>query len=129
MSVYESLRAALEDMKVAVINYGADAEDFFSSQYLGYAYYPGFIRGYNFNSFDFDECQITEIGGRSACLFPRPLRRPREPSNPNRARTRRRAGSAPSLCKVRRCTFTGSIGSTTCTMRAPAILSQVPLGT
>lgn len=47
-------------------NYGADTGDFFSSQYLGYAYYPGFIRGYNFNSFDFNrtlggEQQVSEL--------------------------------------------------------------------
>ena len=44
-------------------NYGADPNDFFSSQYLGYAYYPGFIRGYNFNSFEFDECTTPPDGG------------------------------------------------------------------
>ncbi len=49
-------------------NYGADPNDFFSSQYLGYAYYPGFIRGYNFNSFEFDECTIIqESDGQPAC--------------------------------------------------------------
>lgn len=41
-------------------NYGADPDNFYSAQYLGYAYYPGFVRGYNFNSFDFDECTIVE---------------------------------------------------------------------
>lgn len=49
-------------------NYGADPDDFFSSQYLGYAYYPGFIRGYSFNSFDFSECQVTRLSsGQDAC--------------------------------------------------------------
>ncbi len=41
-------------------NYGADPDEFYSSQYLGYAYYPGFIRGYNFNSFDFNPALNNE---------------------------------------------------------------------
>jgi hypothetical protein len=49
-------------------NYGADPDDFFSSQYLGYAYYPGFIRGYNINSFAFDECTIApQSDGQNVC--------------------------------------------------------------
>jgi hypothetical protein len=49
-------------------NYGATADDNtrFGQEYLGYSYYPGFIRGYSFNSFDPGECtqdQITPEGG------------------------------------------------------------------
>ncbi|MFQ5571788.1 MAG: peptidase S9, partial [Rhodothermales bacterium] len=49
-------------------NYGATNDDrtLFGREYLGYTYYPGFIRGYNFNSFDPEECatpdQFTEAG-------------------------------------------------------------------
>lgn len=31
----------------------------FTQEYLGAAYYPGFIRGYSFNSFDNDECSVA----------------------------------------------------------------------
>lgn len=42
-------------------NYGATADDNtrFGQEYLGYTYYPGFIRGYNFNSFEPEECDPT----------------------------------------------------------------------
>jgi len=43
-------------------NYGANENDIFSAEYLGYAYYPGFIRGYNLRSFDPEECTITPGG-------------------------------------------------------------------
>lgn len=33
-------------------NYGADPDDIFANEYLGYEYYPGYIRGYDFRSFD-----------------------------------------------------------------------------
>ena len=36
-------------------NYGADENDVFAREYLGYWYYPGFVRGYNINSFDLGE--------------------------------------------------------------------------
>ena len=42
-------------------NYGANRGDLFTQQYLGYSYYPGFVRGYSFRSFDFEEC--TNAGG------------------------------------------------------------------
>ena len=37
-------------------NYGADAGDIFSSEYLGYSFSPGYVRGYSFNSFEPEEC-------------------------------------------------------------------------
>lgn len=41
-------------------NWGAEADEAFSTQYLGYSYYPGFVRGYNIGSFDFgEECPPT----------------------------------------------------------------------
>ena len=43
-------------------NYGAQQGDVFSSEYLGYSYAPGFIRGYSFRSFDSSECTFTERG-------------------------------------------------------------------
>lgn len=43
-------------------NYGADPGDVFSTQYLGYSYYPGFIRGYSFNSFSHEECTAAAQG-------------------------------------------------------------------
>ena len=46
-------------------NYGSRDEDLFSKNYLGYAYYPGFIRGYNINSFEPEECSSVE----SSCIF------------------------------------------------------------
>jgi hypothetical protein len=52
-------------------NYGASADDNtrFGQEYLGYSYYPGFIRGYSFGSFEPQECgpdQITENGSCAA---------------------------------------------------------------
>ncbi|MEX1054449.1 MAG: peptidase S9, partial [Rhodothermales bacterium] len=46
-------------------NYGADPNDLFSTNYLGYSYYPGFVRGYNINSFEAQECN----GGGASCFF------------------------------------------------------------
>lgn len=43
-------------------NYGAAQGDVFSSEYLGYSYAPGFVRGYSFRSFDPSECTFTEQG-------------------------------------------------------------------
>ena len=37
-------------------NYGAAEEDVFGAEYLGHSYYSGFVRGYNYNSFDVNEC-------------------------------------------------------------------------
>jgi hypothetical protein len=37
-------------------NYGAEAGDLFSSEYLGYSFTPSYVRGYSFNSFDPEEC-------------------------------------------------------------------------
>ena len=49
-------------------NYGANPEgDLFTTQYLGYSYYPGFIRGYNFQSFETSECFATDIGFSGRC--------------------------------------------------------------
>ena len=39
-------------------NYGAANDEVFAQEYLGYTYYPGFIRGYSINSFDVvEECR------------------------------------------------------------------------
>ena len=56
-------------------NYGARTEedDFFGTTftgnfttlYLGYPYYPGFVRGYSFGSFDASECTFT--AGQQSC--------------------------------------------------------------
>ncbi|MDX1547779.1 MAG: peptidase S9, partial [Rhodothermales bacterium] len=46
-------------------NYGATEDEIFAQEYLGYSYYPGFVRGYSFNSFDVEEC-LDETGGVSA---------------------------------------------------------------
>lgn len=47
-------------------NYGATANDqtWFGNEYLGSSYYPGFVRGYGFGSFDEDEtCTQRPEGG------------------------------------------------------------------
>jgi Tol biopolymer transport system component len=44
-------------------NYGAGENDLFATQYLGYSYYPGFIRGYNYNSLQFSECTPGDTAG------------------------------------------------------------------
>lgn len=44
-------------------NYGAGEDDIFASQYLGYWYYPTFIRGYSVSGFEPGECTPTETGG------------------------------------------------------------------
>ncbi len=55
-------------------NYGADQDDIFAEEYLGYSYYPGFVRGYSFNSIDTaEECteellQPNETGGLSCSI-------------------------------------------------------------
>ena len=54
-------------------NYGADADDLFGTEYLGANYYPGFIRGYNLNSFDLSECTLSSgppSGGASNATCP-----------------------------------------------------------
>jgi len=43
-------------------NYGAQQGDVFSSEYLGYSYAPGFVRGYSFRSFDASECTFSREG-------------------------------------------------------------------
>ncbi len=50
-------------------NYGAKADDntLFGVEYLGYTYYPGFIRGYNFNSFEPQECGPEQITADGTC--------------------------------------------------------------
>ncbi len=54
-------------------NYGArtDNNSLFGVEYLGYTYYPGFVRGYNFNSFEPQECgleqTITRPDGTRIC--------------------------------------------------------------
>ena len=56
-------------------NYGARTSsvenpdgDLFANEYLGYTYYPGFVRGYSFNSFDNDECnEPSEITPGGSC--------------------------------------------------------------
>lgn len=50
-------------------NYGAKLNELFGAQYLGYTYYPGFVRGYSFNSFEPSECTPTE--GKSCPEFQR----------------------------------------------------------
>jgi Tol biopolymer transport system component len=42
-------------------NYGADADDIFSAEYLGYSLSPGYVRGYSFNSFEPEECLGTNL--------------------------------------------------------------------
>jgi hypothetical protein len=52
-------------------NYGAGDDDLFASQYLGYWYYPAFVRGYSFTNFEPRECtQATPEPGQpaSTCL-------------------------------------------------------------
>ena len=41
-------------------NYGVSEEDVFSREYLGSPYYQGFIRGYNLNNFDVNECSSAD---------------------------------------------------------------------
>jgi hypothetical protein len=47
---------------VHIGNYGANEDDLFSEEYLGYSYAPSYVRGYSFNSFDPDECFTTSQG-------------------------------------------------------------------
>lgn len=50
-------------------NYGASENDLFASQYLGYWYYPAFVRGYSFTNFEPGECTTaTPEQGDSPCL-------------------------------------------------------------
>jgi len=41
-------------------NYGASEEDVFSREYLGSPYYQGFLRGYNLNNFELNECSSAD---------------------------------------------------------------------
>ena len=47
---------------VHVGNYGANEDDLFSEEYLGYSFSPSYVRGYSFNSFDPNECFTTSTG-------------------------------------------------------------------
>lgn len=44
-------------------NYGADQDEIFANEYLGNEYYPGFVRGYNFRSFDPSELTNVDNNG------------------------------------------------------------------
>ena len=41
-------------------NYGTAEEDVFSREYLGSPFYQGFIRGYNLNNFELNECSTVD---------------------------------------------------------------------
>jgi dipeptidyl aminopeptidase/acylaminoacyl peptidase len=41
---------------IHVGNYGVDQQDLFGTEYIGFPYSQGFVRGYNIRSFDPDEC-------------------------------------------------------------------------
>ena len=41
-------------------NYGANEGDLFAQEFLGSPFYQGFVRGYNLNNFDFDECSSAD---------------------------------------------------------------------
>ena len=47
---------------VHVGNYGANENDIFAEEYLGYSFSPAYVRGYSFNSFDPNECFRTSTG-------------------------------------------------------------------
>ncbi|CAN0401274.1 unnamed protein product, partial [Laminaria digitata] len=49
-------------------NYGANEGDVFGTEYLGSNYYQGFVRGYNLNNFELDECS-TEACDEYSRLF------------------------------------------------------------
>ncbi len=46
-------------------NYGAPSDTWYGQEYLGSSYYPGYVRGYNFGTFDGAEC--TVIQGTRSC--------------------------------------------------------------
>ncbi|NBC17201.1 MAG: peptidase S9 [Bacteroidetes bacterium] len=56
-------------------NYGAKFNDdrLFGREYLGYSYYPGFVRGYSFNNFEEAECNpgdprdVIVVNGQQRC--------------------------------------------------------------
>lgn len=49
-------------------SYGARSSgDLFTTQYLGYSYYPAFVRGYNFQSFEASECFLPGMNFSGAC--------------------------------------------------------------
>src|SRR5690606_33277552 len=49
-------------------NYGASIDDIFAEEYLGYSYYPGFVRGYSFNSIEQEEvCSPADIANGTGC--------------------------------------------------------------
>ncbi len=43
-------------------SYGAGRDDIFATQYLGYWYYPAFVRGYSISNMHPSECSPTESG-------------------------------------------------------------------
>ena len=64
-------------------NYGAEENDIFASQYLGYWYYPAFVRGYSFTSFEPGECsgmdgcpEMDRLYGTRAALVSAEVRLP-----------------------------------------------------
>jgi len=50
-------------------NYGAANDEVFAQEYLGYTYYPGFVRGYSINSLDLEvECdELAEVSASGRC--------------------------------------------------------------
>jgi len=48
-------------------NYGANEDDLFAEEYLGFSYLPGYVRGYSFFSFDPDECFAEADGSEGTC--------------------------------------------------------------
>lgn len=44
-------------------NYGASPQDPFATEYLGLSYYPGFVRGYGFRSFNTSDCRNGTMDG------------------------------------------------------------------
>jgi len=48
-------------------NYGADDDDLFAEEYLGFSYQPSYVRGYSFNSFDAEECFAEAGEGVGEC--------------------------------------------------------------
>jgi len=48
-------------------NYGADDDDLFAEEYLGYSVQPSYVRGYSFVSFDPEECFAAVDASRGGC--------------------------------------------------------------
>ncbi len=63
---FKPLTLAVRGLHVG--NYGAPEDTWYGREYLGSTYYPGFVRGYSFNSFDGSECTtIPGLQGQSSC--------------------------------------------------------------